>query len=261
LSIHPTAIVSDDAVVSPDAEIGPFCVISGRVEIGAHTVIDAHARIGSRFGRVVIGEHNHIEGGASLGGPPQDLAYKGGDTTLVVGDGNRIGEYAQINLGSEKGGGVTRIGSHTFIMAYVHVAHDCQIGDHVIIVNATQLAGHAVVEHHAVLSGFGGLSQFVRVGAYCFLVGGAVANKDIPPYTIAEGHWATPRALNRVGLKRAGFDASERRNLDNAVRFVLDRSLTIEEAVARIREECTPSPQIEHFVHFLTTSQRGIARG
>jgi UDP-N-acetylglucosamine acyltransferase len=144
-------------------------------------------------------------------------------------------------------------------MAYTHIGHDCQIAEHVIIVNGAQFAGHVTVEHHANVSGLTGFTQFTRIGAYSYIAAGAFANKDIVPFTIAEGHWATPRAINRVGLKRAGFDAAERRNIDNALR--LDRALTIEEVTARIAAECTPSPQIEHLLDFIAKSERGIARG
>ncbi len=261
MSIHPTAVVSDQAQISADAEIGPFCVLEGSVTVGAHTVIESHVRLGSRYGRVVIGEHNHIQHGAALGGPPQDLSYEEADTALVIGDHNRIGEYANINLGTQKGGGVTRVGDHTFIMAYVHIGHDCDIGDHVIITNGTQLAGHVVCEHHALLSGLAGVTQFVRLGAFSFLVAGSFANKDIVPYAIAEGHWATPRATNRVGLRRAGYSAEGRRNIDHAMRLVMDRTLTIDQLVQRIESECDLTPSIEHLVTFITSSTRGLARG
>jgi len=261
MSIHASATVSDRAVIADDAQIGPYCVIDGEVEIGPRTVVESGARIGSRYGRVRIGAENHIQHGAVLGGPPQDLGYEDGAyTALQIGDHNRIGEFVSINLGTEKGGGVTRVGDHNFIMAYTHVGHDCQLAEHIVIVNGAQFAGHVVIEHHVLVSGLVGVTQYTRFGAYSFLAAGAFANKDIAPFTIAEGHWATPRAANRVGLKRAGFDASERRNIDNAVRMLLDRSLTIEEVVARIEKECVPSPQIAHFVKFLTTSDRGIAR-
>jgi UDP-N-acetylglucosamine acyltransferase len=190
------------------------------------------------------------------------LGYEGGAyTALEIGSHNRIGEYVTINLGTAKGGGVTRVGNHNFIMAYTHIGHDCQIADHVIIVNGAQFAGHVTVEHHANVSGLTGFTQFTRVGAYSYIAAGAFANKDIVPFTIAEGHWATPRAINRVGLKRAGFDAAERRNIDNAIRLVLDRTLTIDEATARIAAECATSPQIEHLLDFIRKSERGIARG
>jgi UDP-N-acetylglucosamine acyltransferase len=261
LSIHPSVILSDGARISADAEIGPYCVIAGEVEIGAGTVIESNARIGSRCGRVIIGAGNHIQHGAVLGGPPQDRGYQGGAyTELVIGSHNRIGEYASINLGSAKGGGVTRVGDHNFVMAYAHIGHDCQVADHVVIVNGAQLAGHVAIEHHALVSGLVGITQFVRVGAYAFLAAGAFANKDIVPYAIAEGHWATPRAANRVGLTRAGFSAAERRHIETALRFVLDLSLTIDEACAHIAAECERSAPIEHLLAFIRGSERGIAR-
>jgi UDP-N-acetylglucosamine acyltransferase len=262
LSIHSSVIVSERAKISPDADIGPYCVIEGEVEIGAGTVVESHARIGSRYGSVKIGERNRIQHGAVLGGPPQDLGYEGGAyTALTIGSHNRIGEYVTINLGTAKGGGTTRVGDRNFIMAYTHIGHDCQLAEHIIIVNGAQLAGHVTIEHHANVSGLTGFTQFTRIGAYAYIAAGAFANKDIVPYAIAEGHWATPRAVNRVGLKRAGFDAAERRNIDTALRFVLDRALTIDEVTARIGSECEPSPQIAHLLEFIRNSERGIARG
>jgi UDP-N-acetylglucosamine acyltransferase len=261
MSIHPSSVVSDEAEVSPDAEIGPFSMIAGRVRIGAGTVVESHVRIGSRYGSVTIGERNLIQSGAMLGGPPQDLSYEDAfDARLVIGDGNRIGEYVTINLGTRKGGGTTRLGNDNFLMAYTHIGHDCSLGDGIVLTNLCQLAGHVEIGDKAILSGHSGASQFVRIGAYAFLAGSSYANKDIPPYSIAEGYWATLRATNRVGLKRAGFDADERRNVERAMRFLLDGALTVRDVVARIRDECTPSPQIERLVTFLETSQRGIAR-
>jgi UDP-N-acetylglucosamine acyltransferase len=262
LSIHPSVISSEHAKISAEAEIGPYCVIEGDVEIGPGTIIESHARIGSRYGRVTIGANNRIQHGAVLGGPPQDLGYDAGAyTALEIGSNNRIGEFVSINVGTAKGGGVTRVGNHNFIMAYTHVGHDCQLADHIVIVNGAQFAGHVTIEHHALVSGLAAVTQFTRLGAYSFMAAGAFANKDIVPFTIAEGHWAMPRAVNRVGLKRAGFEPSERRNIDNAIRLVLDRTLTIDEVMARIADECNPSPQIEHLLAFIRNSERGIARG
>jgi UDP-N-acetylglucosamine acyltransferase len=260
LSIHPTAVISSDAVISSEAEIGPYCVIIGPVRIGAQTVVEAHARIGSRFGEVAIGERNYIQSGASLGGPPQDLGYASGYRgRLEIGDDNRIGEFATINLGTEKGGGVTRVGHRNMLMAYVHVGHDCELRDDIILTNVCQLAGHVLVEDRVLVSGHTGVTQFVRLGRCSFLVGGSHANKDIPPYTIAEGYWATLRATNKIGLRRAGLDATERDNIDRAVRLLLEGS-TVEHAVERIRGACAPTPQIAHLVEFLRSSKKGIAR-
>lgn len=261
MRIHATAIVSADAEIASTAEIGPFCVIEARVSIGAGTVVESHARIGSAYGRVSIGAGNLIQCGAVLGGPAQDYSFAAGDTELVIGDRNRIGEYVSMSLGTVKGGGTTRVGNDNFIMALAHLGHDCQVADHVVITNATQLAGHITVEHHALLSGLVGITQFVRIGAYSFLVAGAFANKDILPYTIAEGHWAAPKAVNRVGLKRAGFGPAERRNIEKAIRIALDRTSTIEEVERRIRSECEQDEPILHLLAFIAASERGVARG
>ena len=261
MAVHETAVVATGARIAESAEIGPFCIVAADVEIGAHTVVESHVRIGSRYGRVAIGADNLIQCGAVLGGPPQDYSYKdAGPTRLEIGDANRIGEYVSVSLGTVKGGGVTRIGNRCFIMAYAHLGHDCALEDHVVITNGTQLAGHVTVEHHALLSGLAGVTQFVRLGAYSFLVAGSFANKDIAPYTIAEGHWATPRAVNNIGLKRAGFDAAARKEIAAALRILLDRSLTIEEVVTRIEADCAKLPALEHFTTFLKTSERGVAR-
>lgn len=260
MSIHPTAVVAASAEIADDAEIGPFCVIADRVRIGAGTVVESHARIGDGHGRVTIGRDNHVQAGAALGGAPQDVSYTASDTSLEIGDRNRIGEYVSISRGTDKGGGVTRIGDDNFIMAFVHLGHDCRVEHHVTITNGTQLAGHVTLEHHALLSGLAGLTQFVRIGAHAFLTAGAFANKDIAPYTIAEGHWAVPRALNRVGLRRAGFEAAERRNVERAVKALLDRRLTLDEVRERIHGDCEPSEAIAHFLRFLETSERGVAR-
>jgi len=261
MSIHPSSVVSAEAEISPEAEIGPFCLISGRVRIGAGTVVESHVRIGSRFGSVSIGERNLIQSGAMLGGPPQDLSYEQlSDAALVIGDDNRIGEYVTINLGTRKGGGTTRLGNGNFVMAYCHIGHDCKLGDGVVLTNLCQLAGHVEIGDKAILSGHSGASQFVRIGAYAFLAGGSYANKDIPPFSIAEGYWATLRAPNRVGLKRAGFEPEERRNIERAMRFLLDGALTVRDVIAKIREECAASPQIDGLVAFLESSERGIAR-
>ena len=261
MSIHATAIVSKDAEIATSAHIGPFCVIEGAVSIGADTVVESHARIGSEYGSVSIGANNLIQCGAVLGGPAQDYSFAAQKTELLIGDDNRIGEYVSISLGTKKGGGTTRIGNNNFIMAFAHLGHDCQVHDHVVITNATQLAGHITVEHHALLSGLVGVTQFVRIGAYSFLVAGAFANKDILPYAIAEGHWAVPKAVNRIGLKRAGLSPQARKNIEQALRIVLDKSLTIAEVDQRIRSDCDHDDAIAHLLTFIANSDRGIARG
>jgi UDP-N-acetylglucosamine acyltransferase len=261
LSVHPTAIVSADAEIAGSAEIGPYCIVEGPVTIGERTFVESHARIGSRYGRVTIGADNMIEHGAALGGPAQDYSYREARTSLEIGDGNRIGQFCTISLGTQKGVGITRIGNENFLMAFVHLGHDCQVEDHVTIVNATQIAGHVTIGHHALLSGQGGVTQHVRLGAYSFLAGASYANKDIPPYMIAEGHWAVPKAVNRMGLKRAGFTPATRRNIESAARILLDRRLTIGEVAERIGAEHGDDPAVAELIAFLRDSSRGVARG
>ena len=261
MNIHPTAIVSAEAAVSPEAEVGPYVVITGSVRIGPHTIVESHARLGSAHGEVVVGAHNLIQAGASLGGPPQDWNYKGGHTQLIIGDHNRIGEGASVNLGSKKGGGITRVGDRVFVMANAHIGHDCQVGDDVVLTNLTQLAGHVVVEPSVTLGGAVVVTQFVRLGMSSFLAAGAFVNKDILPYTIAEGNWAVPKALNKVGLKRSGLSEAELRNLDRAVRLLLKRSLTVREALEKIGTDCEADAHIKHLTRFVSSSKRGVARG
>jgi len=260
MTVHSSAVVSAAADIDPSAEIGPFCILEGRVTIGPRTLVESHARIGHRFGAVEIGSDNYIQNGAVLGGPPQDVTYRGGDTRLIIGDRNRIGEYVSVSQGTEKGGGTTRIGNDSMLMAFVHVGHDCHVGDHVIITNATQLAGHCRVDDHALLSGLAGVTQFVRLGSYSFLTAGAFANKDIPPFTIAEGHWARPRAVNRIALRRAGFSIEQQQRIERATRIVLDSSLTIQSVCELIREQFTGDEAIEYILEFLSSSDKGIAR-
>jgi UDP-N-acetylglucosamine acyltransferase len=260
LSIHPTAIISDEAEISPQATIGPYCVITGTVRIGAGTVVEAHARIGSEYGEVSIGENNFIQGGAALGGPPQDWTFRESRTRLEIGDDNRIGEYVTVHLGTAKQDGVTRICNHTFLMAYSHVGHDCRVHDHAMLINMAQLGGHAIVEPYATVGGIVGVSQFVRLGRSSFLAVGARVNKDILPFTIAEGHWAVPKATNKVGMRRAGYDAGEIRAVDRAVRILLDRRLTVAEAIECVRALGEPEPAVEELLAFAATSKRGLAR-
>ena len=260
VSIHPTAIVSAQAEISPDATIGPYCVITGKVRIGARTVVEAQARIGSDFGEVLIGEDNLIQGGSALGGPPQDWSYKDSYTKLEIGDHNRIGENVTVHLGTAKDSGVTRIGSHTFLMAYSHVAHDCEVQDHATLINLAQLAGHAVVEQRAVIGGMAAVSQFVRIGRSSFLAVGAAVNKDILPFSIAAGHWAVPKAANKVGMRRSGYDAAEIRAVDRALRILLDRSIRVDDALDRIRALGDPPPAVNELIEFAAASKRGLAR-
>lgn len=259
MSIHPSSVISKDAEIGNDVEIGPFCVIRGRVKIGAGCVLESHVSVGNDFGVVELGKNNRLAAGAAVGGPPQDLSYKGEPTKLVIGDNNTIREFATLNCGTPKGGGVTRVGSNCLIMAYAHVAHDCQVGNHVVIANSTQLAGHVIFEDHVKTGGMCGFNQFVRVGAYAFIAGDSAVNKDILPYTISQGKYAVMRACNSIGLERAGFAKDDIDSVNRAVRIVTKGGGTIEESIARIQNECLMTDSVKHFVDFMKSSSRGIA--
>lgn len=261
LNIHPTAVVSEEASISTEAEIGAFCVVAGKVEIGAHTVVESHVRLGSPFGEVIIGEHNHIQSGAVVGGPPQHRDYANGSTRLVIGHRNRIGEGATLNLGSESGGGVTSVGNRVFLMASTHIGHDCRISDDVVVTNLAHLGGHVEVGRKAVIAGMVAVTQHVRIGELAFVAARSGVNKDILPYTVAEGRWATSRAVNKVGLQRAGVSPEASRNLRRALRHLLNSSLTVDDALKAIDEECEPDDRIRRLAEFAANSPRGLARG
>ena len=260
MSIHPTAIVSDGASISPEAEVGPFSVVAGKVEIGAHTVVESHVRLGSRYGEVIIGEHNHIQSGSVVGGPAQHRDYRDDYTRLVIGHHTRIGEGATLNLGSGSGGGVTSVGDRVFLMASTHIGHDCRISDDVVVTNLSHLGGHVEVGRNAVIAGMVAVTQHVRIGEFAFVAARSGVNKDILPYTMAEGRWATSRAVNKVGLQRAGVAAGALRNIRRAVRYLLNTSLTVEEALKAIEEECEADDRVRRLSVFARSSRRGLAR-
>jgi len=257
--IHPSSVISKEAEIGENVNIGPFCVVNGRVKIGDGTVLDSHVILGHEKGIVEIGRNNRLCAGAAVGGPPQDLSYKGEPTKLVVGDENTIREFTTLNCGTPKGGGVTRVGSHCLIMAYVHIAHDCSIGNHVVIANSNQLAGHVTFEDHVKTGGMCGFNQFVRIGQHAFVAGDATVNKDILPYTISQGKYAVMRACNSIGLDRAGFTKDDIESINRAIRIVTKGGGTIEESLKRIQAECTMSPSIQYFLEFMKSSSRGIA--
>ncbi len=260
MTIHPSSVVSKDAEIGKGVHIGPFCVIAGRTRIGDGTRLESHVTVGSEYGVVEIGEDNRISAYAAVGGPPQDLKYKGEPTKLVIGDGNVIRELATINIGTPGGGGLTRIGNHNLIMSYAHVAHDCQVGDHVVIANSSQLAGHVILEDHVKVSGMCGFAQFVRVGKYAYIGGDSAVNKDILPYTIAQGRFAVMRATNRIGLERAGFSKEDIESINRAVRIITKGTGTVEESLERIRQECKMTPAMDFFVRFFKASAKGVAK-
>ncbi|MBS1970567.1 MAG: acyl-ACP--UDP-N-acetylglucosamine O-acyltransferase [Bdellovibrionales bacterium] len=259
MKIHPTSVVSPDIEIGPDVEIGPYCLIQGKGKIGKGTFVEGHVTLGYKHGEILIGENNHFSPGAVIGGPPQDISYKGEQTTLVVGNNNTFREFSTVNLPTSKGEKKTIIGNNCYIMAYAHVGHDCKLGNNVIMANNTGLAGHCEIEDNVVISAMCGLSQFTRVGRGAFIGGGSVINKDIPPFVRAEGHWAVVRATNKIGLIRRGSSREEVNNIHKAVRIMVMGTGTIDENIERIRTECKMSENLEHFIHFIKSSKKGIA--
>ncbi len=260
MKIHPSAIIDKHVELGRNVEVGPFSVIKGRVRIGEGTRVASHVMIGSDHGIVEIGKDNVVFSGAMVGGPPQDLKYKNEPTKLVIGDRNNIREFVTVNIGTQSGGGVTRIGSDCLLMAYVHIAHDCTIGNHVVIANAANFAGHVIVEDQVKIGGVCAFNQFVRVGKHSFIAGDSAVNKDIIPFSIAQGRYAVARAANSIGLERDGFVAVDIENIYKAVRIITKGERTIDEAVEEIRASCGFSEHIEYLINFIKSSERGIAR-
>jgi UDP-N-acetylglucosamine acyltransferase len=257
LSVDPRAAVSPEARLAPDVEVGPFAVIGPGVVIGAGCRIGPHAVV---KGPTVIGTGNRIFQFASIGDDPQDMKYAGEPTRLVIGDRNTFREYVTVNRGTITGIGETRIGNDNLILAYSHVAHDCVLGNHIIMSNAVNLAGHVQVGDWAIFSGYAGAHQFCRIGAHAFIANNTAVLQDIPPYVLAAGQPAEPRAVNIEGLKRRGFTEEQTRAIRNAFRVLYRSELKLEEASAQLRELAREQPVLESFASFIAGSTRGLAR-
>ena len=257
MSIHPSAIISESAVLADDLEVGPFTVIGDGVEIGAGCRVDSHVVIN---GPTRIGSNNHIYQFCSIGDDPQDKKYANELTRLEIGDNNTIREFSTINRGTIQEEGVTSIGNDNWIMAYVHVAHDCRIGDHCIFANNATLAGHVTVGDWAIFAGFAGAHQFCRIGAHAFLGMYSGINRDVPAYTMIGGQPPTPKGINSEGLKRRDFSADQIRNIRNAYRLVYRSGLKLAEAISELEGLVSEQPELELFVESLTVSERGIIR-
>lgn len=257
--IHPTSVISGDAEIGPDVEIGPYCLIQGKIKIGRGTFIEGHATVGSRNSVLEIGENNHISPGAVIGGPPQDISYKGEPTKLIIGHNNTFREFTTVNIATAKGDGITSIGNNCYLMSYTHIGHDCKLQNNVIISNNVQVAGHCEFEDNVVIGGVCGFSQFTRVGKGAFIGGGSTVNKDILPFSRAQGNWALVRATNKVGMLRRGISREEVQNIHKAIRIITKGSNTVDEGIARIHAECMPSENLDYLIHFIKSSKRGIA--
>ncbi len=255
--IDPRAVVDPGAELDEGVEVGPFAVIGPGVRIGAGTRIGPHAVL---RGPTVIGRDNRIYQFASIGDDPQDKKYGGEPTRLEIGDRNVIREYTTINRGTVQGGGVTRVGDDNWIMAYVHIAHDCRVGNHTVFANGASLAGHVEVDDHAILGGFTLVHQFCRLGAHCFTAFGSAIAKDVPPYVTVGGHPARPHGINAEGLRRRGFAPEAIRAIREAYRLLYRSGLRREEATERIAEMAAGRPELEPLVAFLRVRGRGLVR-
>jgi UDP-N-acetylglucosamine acyltransferase len=255
--IDARAIVSPKARLHSDVYVGPYAIVGDDVEVGRGTRIETHAVV---KGPATIGEDNRIFQFASIGDDPQDKKYAGEPTRLVIGDRNTIREYVTINRGTVQDRGETRIGNDNWIMAYVHIAHDCVVGNETIFANAATLAGHVHVGDFAFLGGFTGAHQFCRIGPHAMLSMYSHTGKDVPAFVTAAGQPAEPRGINAEGLRRRGFSAEQIRNIREAYRLVYRQGLKLEEAVEILVERVREQPELQPFVDSLRDSTRSIVR-
>ncbi len=257
MKMHETDIIAPGAQLEEGVEIGPYSIIGADVRIGKNTVIGPHTVIDDY---TQIGESCRIFQFCSIGAPPQDLKFSGEKTRVVIGNFNTIREFVTIHRSTTADIGVTIMGNHNLIMAYCHVAHNCKLGNHVIMSNAATLAGHVHVEDYAIISGLTGVHQFCRVGAHCMIGGCSAAVKDIPPYTIAQGNHAKLYGLNLIGLKRRNFPEKTIKAISDAYRIVFRSKLLLEDAIKKAESEVEDLPEVRHFIKFIKESERGICR-
>jgi UDP-N-acetylglucosamine acyltransferase len=255
--IHSTAIVDASACLADDCEVGAYSIIGAEVEIGAGCTVGPHVVL---KGPTRIGERNRIYPFASVGEDPQDLKYDGEPTRLEIGDDNIIREYVTLNRGTAGGGGVTRIGDHNLFMAYIHVAHDCQIGNHTVFANGASLAGHVNILDHAILAGFACVHQFCTVGEHAFVGLNSVANRDVAPFMMVVGNYAVARGINKNGLRRRGFSDDVISALHKAYMVLVRQRGDRQEAVESLRGLMDEYPEVARFVSFIEGSERGIVR-
>jgi len=255
--IHSTAIVSPKAEIDEGTFIGPFCIIQDGVHIRQGTRLISNVII---EGDTEIGENCVVYPFASIGLPPQDMKYKGEKTGVTIGSNNTIREYSTIHRASVGGDGMTSIGDNNFFMAYVHVAHDCKIGHSVIMANVATLAGHVLIEDHAVIGGLVAIHQFTRIGTYSMVGGFSGVGQDIPPYMIASGARAKLFGLNAIGLKRHGFADSTINELKKAYKILFREKRTLKDAIQKIQEDLPYTDEIKHLIEFIQKNKRGICR-
>lgn len=257
-SIHQSAIIEKGAKIADNVTIGAFSVIGAEVEIGEGTWIGNHVTI---EGQTRIGQHNRIFHGSVLGAIPQDKKYAGEATRLEIGDHNLIREFCTFNLGTVQDEGVTSIGDHNWIMAYVHLAHDCRLGNHLTIANCTQLAGHVKIEDFATLGGYTAVHQFCRIGAYAMIGADSLLLQDVPPYVTVGGSPVQAHGTNSEGLKRRGFTPEAILNIRRAYKVIFRQGHTLAEALAILQVQLTTQPELQRLIDFLSVNTgRGIVR-
>lgn len=260
MNIHPTAIIDDAAELDSTVTVGPYAIVEGKVRIDAGTKVAGHAFLS---GPTTIGKNNEICSFTTIGAPPQDLKYAGEPTELFVGDGNRIREYASLHRGTVDGGGKTVVGSNNLLMSYIHIAHDCRVGDHVIMSNVATLAGHVEVADYATIGGLVAIHQFCRIGKYSYIGGLSGVSLDVPPFVIITGTRNQTRisGINKVGLRRRGFTRESIAKLDNAFRIIFrSPDLLLKDALGLARSEIADCPEVEELVSFFEESKRGVVR-
>jgi UDP-N-acetylglucosamine acyltransferase len=255
--IHPTAIVSPEVEIGHDVTIGPYCRIGARVKIGNDCKFDSHVIV---EGPTTIGESNHFFPFGTIGLQPQDLKFRGEETYLTIGNHNVFREYVNVHRGTKGGGGHTRIGDHNFLMAYVHVGHDSQLGSHIILANAATLAGHVTIADHATVGAFSGVHQYCRVGTHGYVGGYSVVTKDVLPYskTVSERN-THAYGPNVIGLERKGFSPEQIQNIKAAFRLLLQSNLNTTQAVEAIRAKAQ-SPEVQIILDFIETADRGVIK-
>ena len=255
--IHASAVIDPAARLGANVSVGAFSVIGAEVEIGDGTTIAPHVVI---QGPTRLGRDNRVFPFASLGADPQDKKFHGERSELVIGDRNTIREFVTINRGTADGGGATRIGDDNWIMAYVHIAHDCHVGSHTIFSNNATLAGHVEIGDHAILSGFAGVHQFCRVGAHAFIGMGCLVNGDVPPFLMMASDYGRPRGINAEGLKRRGFSAERIAAIKRAYKTLYMSGLSLEEARVELARAAKEANDVQTFVDFIDNAQRALVR-
>lgn len=257
MNIHSTAIISPDAQLEEGVEIGPYVVIGSDVKIGKNTVIGPHTVIDDY---VHIGEGNRIFQFCSIGAPPQDLKFDGEKTRVIIGNFNTIREFVTIHRATTADIGVTIIGDNNLLMAYCHVAHNCKLGNNIVMVNYAGLAGHIHIEDYAIIGGLTGIHQFCRIGAHCIIGGASAVVKDVPPYAMAQGNHAKLFGLNLIGLKRRNFSEKTIQAIKDAYRIIFRSDLLLEAALKKAQDEVEDIPEVNHFIKFIKESTRGVCR-